>query len=79
MVDVIETGEKFILVCNYKRELFILDDLVSNSFPNATYSQGQYQDKSAIYLNRDSHIPKEYQNSNNLKYFIDTHISRMVS
>lgn len=29
MIDVIETNQKIILVCNYKNEQYILDDIIA--------------------------------------------------
>ena len=79
MIEVIETSERFILVCSYKKEAFLLDDMLNSTFPNVTYSHGQYKEKAAIYLSKDSSIPREYQNCNDLQYFINTNISRIAS
>lgn len=79
MIEVVETNDRLILVCSYKEEVFLLDDMLSITFPNATYSKGHYKENTAIYLNKDNGIPKEYQNCNELKYFINSNISRISS
>lgn len=37
MIDVIESNKKIILVCNYKDEQYILDDIMAAEFPELKY------------------------------------------
>ena len=79
MIDVVETNDRLILVCSYKDEVLLLDDMLSVVFPKATYSQGHYKEQSAIYLEKDSNISQKYQSCNELKFFINTNISIIAS
>ncbi len=49
MIDVIETNEKIILVCNYKDEQYILDDIMAAEFPKLKYKPSKYREKPAIF------------------------------
>ena len=79
MIEVVETNDRLILVCSYKNEVFLLDDLLNLKFPAANYEMAHYKEKSAIYLEKDSNIPEEYQSSNGLKFFINSNISKVAS
>ena len=75
MIDVIETNEKIILVCNYKNEQYILDDIIAAEFPELKYKPSKYREKPAIFLNKDV-LPEKYQNYKTMQYLIDKNISR---
>ena len=59
MVNVIETSNKFIFVCNYKNETFLLHALLDNTLPNSRYVESRYLSSPAIFLDKDSSIPPE--------------------
>ena len=75
MIDVIETNEKIILVCNYKNEQYILDDIIATEFPELKYKPSKYREKPAIFLNKDV-LPEKYQNYKTMQALIDKNISR---
>ena len=75
MIDVIETNEKIILVCNYKTEQYILDDIIAAEFPELKYKPSKYREKPAIFLNKDV-LPEKYQNYKTMQALIDKNISR---
>lgn len=75
MIDVIETNEKIILVCNYKNEQYILDDIIAAEFPELKYKPSKYREKPAIFLNKDV-LPEKYQNYKTMQALIDKNISR---
>ena len=79
MIEVVETNDRLILVCSYKNEVFLLDDLLNSNFPSANYEMAHYKENSAIYLEKDSIIPEEYRNSKELKFFINSNISKVAS
>lgn len=39
MIDVIETNEKIILVCNYKNEINLIDDILGQNFRSSNTNQ----------------------------------------
>ena len=59
MVNVIETSNKFIFVCNYKNEAFSLHALLDNKLPDSTYVESHYLSSPSIFLDKDSSIPPE--------------------
>lgn len=75
MIDVIETNEKIILVCNYKNEQYILDDIIAAEFPELKYKPSKYREKPAIFLNKDV-LPEKYRNYKTMQDLIDKNISR---
>ena len=75
MIDVIETNEKIILVCNYKNEEYILDDIIAAEFPELKYKPSKYREKPAIFLNKDV-LPEKYRNYKTMQALIDKNISR---
>lgn len=75
MIDVIETNEKIILVCNYKNEQYILDDIIAAEFPELKYKPSKYREKPAIFLNKDV-LPEKYRNYKTMQALIDKNISR---
>ena len=75
MIDVIETNEKIILVCNYKTEKYILADIIAAEFPELKYKPSKYREKPAIFLNKDV-LPEKYRNYNTMQDLIDKNISR---
>lgn len=75
MIDVIETNEKIILVCNYKTEKYILADIIAAEFPELKYKPSKYREKPAIFLNKDV-LPEKYRNYKTMQYLIDKNISR---
>lgn len=75
MIDVIETNQKIILVCNYKNEQYILDDIIAAEFPELKYKPSKYREKPAIFLNKDV-LPEKYRNYKTMQDFIDKNISR---
>lgn len=75
MIDVIETNEKIILVCNYKTEQYILDDIIAAEFPELKYKPSKYREKPAIFLNKDV-LPEKYRNYKTMQDLIDKNISR---
>ena len=75
MIDVIETNEKIILVCNYKNEQYILDDIIEAEFPELKYKPSKYREKPAIFLNKDV-LPEKYRNYKTMQALIDKNISR---
>ena len=79
MIEVVETNDRLILVCSYKNEVYLLEDLLNLKFPAANYEMAHYKEKSAIYLEKDSNIPEEYRNSKELKFFINSNISKVAS
>lgn len=75
MIDVIETNEKIILVCNYKTEKYILADIIVAEFPELKYKPSKYREKPAIFLNKDV-LPEKYRNYKTMQSLIDKNISR---
>ena len=75
MIDVIETNEKIILVCNYKTEKYILADIIAAEFPELKYKPSKYREKPAIFLNKDV-LPEKYRNYKTMQDFIDKNISQ---
>ena len=75
MIDVIETNEKIILVCNYKTEKYILADIIAAEFPELKYKLSKYREKPAIFLNKDV-LPEKYRNYKTMQDLIDKNISR---
>ncbi len=75
MIDVIETNEKIILVCNYKTEKYILADIIAAEFPELKYKPSKYREKPAIFLNKDV-LPEKYRNYKTMQDLIDKNISR---
>ena len=75
MIDVIETNEKIILVCNYKNEQYILSDIIAAEFPELKYKPRKYREKPAIFLNKDV-LPEKYRNYKTMQSLIDKNISR---
>lgn len=75
MIDVIETNEKIILVCNYKTEKYILADIIAAEFPELKYKPSKYREKPAIFLNKDV-LPEKYRNYKAMQALIDKNISR---
>ena len=75
MIDVIETNEKIILVCNYKNEQYRLDDIIAAEFPELKYKPSKYREKPAIFLNKDV-LPEKYRNYKTMQDLIDKNISR---
>ena len=75
MIDVIESNEKIILVCNYKDERYILDDIMATEFPELEYTPSKYREKPAIFLNKDV-LPEKYRNYKTMQSLIDKNISR---
>ena len=75
MIAVIETNEKIILVCNYKNEQYILDDIIAAEFPELKYKPSKYREKPAIFLNKDV-LPEKYRNYKTMQDLIDKNISR---
>lgn len=75
MINVIETNQKIILVCNYKNEQYILDDIIAAEFPELKYKPSKYREKPAIFLNKDV-LPEKYRNYKTMQDFIDKNISR---
>lgn len=75
MINVIEANEKIILVCNYKNELNILDDILGAEFPNLEYTPMKYREKPAIFLAKDV-LPEEYRNDETMLSLINKNISR---
>ncbi|CDE14796.1 unknown [Clostridium sp. CAG:470] len=75
MIDVIETNEKIILVCNYKTEKYILADIIAAEFPELKYKPSKYREKPAIFLNKDV-LPEKYRNYKTMQSLIDKNISR---
>ena len=79
MIEVVETHDRLILVCSYKNEVYLLEDLLNLKFPGSNYEMAHYKEKSAIYIEKDGNIPEEYQNSKDLKFFINSNISKVAS
>ncbi|MEI3435063.1 MAG: hypothetical protein V8S10_01815 [Clostridia bacterium] len=75
MINVIETNQKIILVCNYKNEQYILDDIIAAEFPELKYKPSKYREKPAIFLNKDV-LPEKYRNYKTMQDFIDKNISQ---
>ena len=75
MIDVIETNEKIILVCNYKTEKYILADIIAAEFPELKYKPSKYREKPAIFLNKDV-LPEKYRNYKTMQDLINKNISR---
>ncbi len=75
MINVIETNQKIILVCNYKDERYILDDIMAAEFPELKYKPSKYREKPAIFLNKDV-LPEKYRNYKTMQDLIDKNISR---
>ena len=75
MIDVIETNEKIILVCNYKTEQYILADIIAAEFPEIEHITSKYREKPAIFLNKDV-LPEKYRNYKTMQDLIDKNISR---
>lgn len=75
MIDVIESNKKIILVCNYKDEQYILDDIMAAEFPELKYKPSKYREKPAIFLNKDV-LPEKYWNYKTMQDLIDKNISR---
>lgn len=75
MIDVIETNEKIILVCNYKTEKYILANIIAAEFPELKYKPSKYREKPAIFLNKDV-LPEKYRNYKTMQDLIDKNISR---
>lgn len=75
MIDVIETNEKIILVCNYKTEQYILADIIAAEFPELKYKPSKYREKPAIFLNKDV-LPEKYRNYKTMQDLINKNISR---
>lgn len=76
MINVIETNQKIILVCNYKNEQYILDDIIAAEFPELKYKPSKYREKPAIFLNKDV-LPEKYRNYKTMQdHLIDKNISR---
>ena len=75
MIDVIETSKKIILVCNYKNERYILDDLMATEFPELEYTPSKYRDKPAIFFDKNV-LPENYQNYKAMQALINKNISR---
>ena len=75
MIDVIETNEKIILVCNYKTEKYILADIIAAEFPELKYKPSKYREKPAIFLNKDV-LTEKYRNYKTMQDLIDKNISR---
>ena len=75
MINVIETNQKIILVCNYKNEQYILDDIMAAEFPELKYKPSKYREKPAIFLNKDV-LPEKYRNYKTMQDLIDKNISR---
>lgn len=75
MIDVIESNKKIILVCNYKDEQYILDDIMAAEFPELKYKPSKYREKPAIFLNKDV-LPEKYRNYKTMQDLIDKNISR---
>ena len=53
MIDVIETNEKIILVCNYKNEINLIDDILGAEFPELKYKPSKYREKPAIFFKQE--------------------------
>lgn len=75
MLNVIETNQKIILVCNYKTEKYILADIIAAEFPELKYKLSKYREKPAIFLNKDV-LPEKYRNYKTMQDLIDKNISR---
>ena len=75
MINVIETNQKIILVCNYKNEQYILDDIIAAEFPELKYKPSKYREKPAIFLNKDV-LPEKYRNYKTMQDFIYKNISQ---
>ena len=75
MIDVIETNEKIILVCNYKNEQYILDDIIAAEFPELKYKPSKYREKPAIFFAKNV-LPEKYRNYKTMQDLIDKNISR---
>ena len=75
MINVIETNQKIILVCNYKNEQYILDDIIAAEFPELKYKPSKYREKPAIFLNKDV-LPEKYRHYKTMQDFIDKNISQ---
>ena len=75
MINVIETNQKIILVCNYKNEQYILDDIIAAEFPELKYKPSKYREKPAIFLNKDV-LPEKYRNYKTMQDFIEKNISQ---
>lgn len=75
MIDVIESNKKIILICNYKDEQYILDDIMAAEFPELKYKPSKYREKPAIFLNKDV-LPEKYRNYKTMQDLIDKNISR---
>ena len=75
MINVIETNQKIILVCNYKNEQYILDDIIAAEFLELKYKPSKYREKPAIFLNKDV-LPEKYRNYKTMQDFIDKNISQ---
>lgn len=75
MINVIETNQKIILVCNYKTEKYILADIIAAEFPELKYKLSKYREKPAIFLNKDV-LPEKYRNYKTMQDLINKNISR---
>lgn len=75
MIDVIETNEKIILVCNYKTEKYILADIIAAEFPEIEHITSKYREKPAIFFDKNV-LPENYQNYKAMQDLIDKNISR---
>ena len=75
MIDVIETNKKIILVCNYKNEINLIDDILGAEFPELKYKPSKYREKPAIFLNKDV-LPEKYRNYKTMQDLINKNISR---
>ena len=75
MINVIETNQKIILVCNYKNEQYILDDIIAAEFPELKYKPSKYREKPAIFFDKNV-LPENYQNYEAMQALIDKNISR---
>ena len=75
MIDVIETNQKIILVCNYKNEQYILDDIIAAEFPELKYKPSKYREKPAIFFDKNV-LPENYQNYKTMRSLIDKNISQ---
>ena len=75
MINVIETNQKIILVCNYKTEKYILADIIAAEFPELKCKLSKYREKPAIFLNKDV-LPEKYRNYKTMQDLIDKNISR---
>lgn len=75
MIDVIETNQKIILVCNYKNEQYILDDIIAEEFPEIEHITSKYREKPAIFFDKNV-LPENYQNYEAMQALIDKNISR---